>query len=441
MAKNIILLGIFIFLISSFLVSALKIDIPIASTTNSTTNVNNSQYLQGYTPTTLATSFMNTYFYPLNSNPAGYYNETTLPASSGGNASFNQTLTDGIYYPKTSNPAGFYNSTTLPSQDLSAYWLRNGSSTATGNWNIGTNSFQSTNVQADTTRVFVGTKSTAGSLTSTDSVFIGEAILGGLNRAISGTRNVGIGYYGLSRLSSGNYNTAVGTEAGGSTTGAYSSFLGYRAGLYTLGTATYSAPTNGVYIGASTESAAAGQTNEIVIGYGADGKGSNTVVLGSDSITTTYLKGDVIAKNLCYSDGTNCTSSGDGSYNATYAIWAYNQSDGNTEDLTWHYNMTSPFTSWLSTFAYNYNQTITSIYSYNHTSAIETLYGKWFYNMSDGIGVVDYTNIAMLNQSNNFNQNNLTNVTYIKFNRILGACDLTINGSICSNATGTYIVG
>lgn len=195
-----------------------------------------------------------------------------------------------------------------PTPDLSTYWKNDGTSTATGNWDIGTNSFKSVNVQADTTRVFVGTKSTAGSLTSTDSVYIGEAILGVLNRAISGTKNVGIGYYALQRLSSGGYNTAVGIEAGGSTTGAYSSFLGYRAGLYTLGTANWAAPINGVYIGASTESASAGQTNEIVIGYNADGKGSNTAVLGNDDIVSTFLKGNVTTSryfkgNYTSSDG------------------------------------------------------------------------------------------------------------------------------------------
>lgn len=177
-------------------------------------------------------------------------------------------------------------------QDLSPYWKSDGTSTATGNWDIGTRTFKSVNLQADTTRTFLGTKLTAGSITSTDSVFIGEAILGVLNRTISGSKNVGIGYYGLSRLSSGAYNTAVGVEAGGSTTGTYNSFFGYRAGLYTLGTANWAAPINGVYIGANTESAASGRTNEIVIGYNADGKGSNTAVIGNTSTTGLYLPAD-----------------------------------------------------------------------------------------------------------------------------------------------------
>jgi hypothetical protein len=50
---------------------------------------------------------------------------------------------------------------------------------------------------------------------------------------------------------------------------------------------------NSVYIGALTKAAASGETNQIVIGYDATGIGSNSVVLGNDSITKTALKGNV----------------------------------------------------------------------------------------------------------------------------------------------------
>jgi len=62
------------------------------------------------------------------------------------------------------------------------------------------------------------------------------------------------------------------------------------------------------------------------------------------------------------------------SYNETYAEYAYNMSDGNTEDTTYHYNQTSPFLDWLLLFAYDYNQS-------------DTIY---FYNMSDGYGDYNY---------------------------------------------------
>ena len=80
-----------------------------------------------------------TLYYAKNTNPLGFYNITTLPAypvgdnqswnetyartifaltGSGGNTSFNQTLTDTLYYAKNTNPLGFYNSTTIPNYVL-----------------------------------------------------------------------------------------------------------------------------------------------------------------------------------------------------------------------------------------------------------------------------------------------------------------------------------
>jgi hypothetical protein len=48
-----------------------------------------------------------------------------------------------------------------------------------------------------------------------------------------------------------------------------------------------------LFLGYNTRPAAAGQTNQIVIGYNAIGLGSNSAVLGNTSITKTYLRGDV----------------------------------------------------------------------------------------------------------------------------------------------------
>ena len=48
-------------------------------------------------------------------------------------------------------------------------------------------------------------------------------------------------------------------------------------------------------------------SNEIIIGYQAAGNGSNTVTLGNNSITDTYLKGRVSASNGFYGDGSNLT--------------------------------------------------------------------------------------------------------------------------------------
>lgn len=58
-------------------------------------------------------------------------------------------------------------------------------------------------------------------------------------------------------------------------------------------------------------------------------------------------------------------------YNSTYAIWAY--------------NMSLPFTNWLSTFLFDYNQTTPAI-DYSNTN---------FYNKSANINMTQGTNISI----------------------------------------------
>jgi len=78
------------------------------------------------------------------------------------------------------------------------------------------------------------------------------------------------------------------------TTGSQNTALGYNAGRYiTGGSASNATSTNSLYLGYDTRALASGDTNEIVIGYQATGVGSNSVVLGNDSITKTILKGNV----------------------------------------------------------------------------------------------------------------------------------------------------
>jgi hypothetical protein len=56
-------------------------------------------------------------------------------------------------------------------------------------------------------------------------------------------------------------------------------------------------------------------------------------------------------------------------------------------------------------------------------------------------GNISATTGATFGGNVNMSNKNITTINYIKFNKVTGACDLTLNGSICSNTTGTYIVG
>ena len=101
-----------------------------------------------------------------------------------------------------------------------------------------------------------------------------------------GSSNIGIGVYSLSANTIGNYNVAVGNYSLQSTTSGSNVGIGQAAGnSITTGT-------QNVIIGTDADGTPTGN-NQIVIGNGALGIGSNSVILGNDNINTTVLKGNV----------------------------------------------------------------------------------------------------------------------------------------------------
>ena len=111
----------------------------------------------------------------------------------------------------------------------------------------------------------------------------------------TGYQNTAIGYNALYSNTTGNYNVAMGGSAFYSnTTGYQNTAIGCNAGRYIYnGSTANQTSNNSVYIGYDTRALADGDTNEIVIGFSAIGAGSNSIVLGNDSITKTILKGNV----------------------------------------------------------------------------------------------------------------------------------------------------
>jgi hypothetical protein len=139
--------------------------------------------------------------------------------------------------------------------------------------------------------------------TAVGSSALGLTVGGGRNTAVGsaamltnvgGSNNLALGTDAL-RNATANSNTAVGsyslrTNINGSNNVA----VGKDSGTFlSNGTTEVTATTNGVFIGSGTSPAANGQNNQIVIGYQAIGIGSNSVVIGNDSITKTLLKGNV----------------------------------------------------------------------------------------------------------------------------------------------------
>jgi len=111
----------------------------------------------------------------------------------------------------------------------------------------------------------------------------------------TGNNNTAIGYAALFSNTTGFTNTANGYAAlYANTTGASNIAQGFNSGRFIAdGTTANAITNNSVYIGNNTKALANNQTNQIVIGYEATGLGSNTAVLGNDSITLTGLKGNV----------------------------------------------------------------------------------------------------------------------------------------------------
>ena len=123
---------------------------------------------------------------------------------------------------------------------------------------------------------FVGSSAGTGNTVGSGNSFVGNGA--GLNNTV-GNRNTLNGTGTLMYNITGSYNTAVGCYAG-------------RTGL---GGAVTTISNQSVYIGSETQPLADNETNQIVIGHGAVGAGSNTVTIGNTNITSTILRGNVTA--------------------------------------------------------------------------------------------------------------------------------------------------
>lgn len=162
--------------------------------------------------------------------------------------------------------------------------------------------------------VFIGAEAGKNHGSTTGySVGIGYQSMG-KNWSYSSNYGTAIGANSLYSITTGNGNVASGYMAGSNiTTTEYNTFIGTSAGRY-LGTGTtpLTSATNGVFLGYNTRGSANSQTNEIVIGSNAVGKGSNTAVIGNTSTTGLYLPADNYKLFLgtsddasIYYDGTN----------------------------------------------------------------------------------------------------------------------------------------
>ena len=95
--------------------------------------------------------------------------------------------------------------------------------------------------------------------------------------ASTGADNTGFGFGTLGMISSGDQNTALGSQAG----------------LMDASNNPLTSVSNSIFIGYLSKANASGDDNEIVIGNNATGLGSNTVLIGNTAVTKTVLNGKV----------------------------------------------------------------------------------------------------------------------------------------------------
>jgi hypothetical protein len=148
-----------------------------------------------------------------------------------------------------------------------------GSGNSLRNVSIGLNSLFSNTTGRDI--IAIGNRAYNLNTTGGSGVAIGTAAM---YFGTTGLDNVGIGVEALAYNSTGSGNVAYGNHSG--------EYLIDGSTVNTIAD-------KSVFIGVNTTSLADNQTNQIAIGYGANGLGSNTAVIGNTDISLTALNGQV----------------------------------------------------------------------------------------------------------------------------------------------------
>ena len=237
---------------------------------------------------------------------AGYNNKVSDNTFIGYQAGFDNTSGSGNTFVgrgsgennTTANNNAFfgYNSGRDNSVGANNTFLGNftGQTNTSGSFNTFVGSSAGQNHKTAVYNTFVGMNAGLNTGVGNENTFLGFQAG---NNNLSGSQNtlIGANANGLSTFS--NYVTAVGYGAAyGVTTGSNSVYLGNAAGRYLSdGMTNVTSNTNSVFIGTDSKSNLNAQSNQIVIGYNAVSNGTNTVTIGNNDITDTYVKGTLRA--------------------------------------------------------------------------------------------------------------------------------------------------
>jgi membrane-bound inhibitor of C-type lysozyme len=148
--------------------------------------------------------------------------------------------------------------------------------------------------------VAVGNEALMLNVAEDDNVAVGSNALAKHN---DGNYNTQVGSWGQYNRLQGERNTGIGGLAAYDATGGDNSvFIGFNSGRNDDVGAAVTTPEQCVSIGSEADFGTTTPTNEIVIGYDADGAGDNTVTIGNASVTNNYLTGQLSLSS--YGSGT-----------------------------------------------------------------------------------------------------------------------------------------
>jgi hypothetical protein len=187
----------------------------------------------------------------------------------------------------------------------------------TGSGNTGVGSTAMSNNTSGNNNVAIGDDALRVSATGSSNVAVGAqslySVTSGANvgvgyRALeggtTGTGNTGLGAYSLKSVDTSSYNTAVGQSAleflasGDGRNIAIGLIAGSNYG--TGASVPLTACSDSIFIGDNTRALSNGGSNEIAIGSGVLGNGSNTITLGNADNAETHLTGVIVLEGYTF---------------------------------------------------------------------------------------------------------------------------------------------